>query len=314
MSDGFRKIAIGQVVSHIGSLASRLLARLVDRGDEYPNESHDFGLNEAPLEMNSEGDRTNGGQWTNLVAAYLVGPEFRGRYREELISLENDISIKDVKNFIRTRGGSQELSNLFRTRRRLLRVQEALSRFETGVTKWRDNERFDSRVTWLLPASVRARDAAFLVNALSATISGSSRSAISDLGEAAPDVDRWLPWLSLELVHKMRSMKAADLSFLRRVIIKAARDFDVPGDVFPWESEFSTNLSELPIHCLYQFEPTYRRALRTLNDLSKIKCLNVGHLAAFDPQAWNAVRTLDPSTWTGVARCLRDHGLQSHGA
>ena len=74
------------------------------------------------------------------------------------------------------------------------------------------------------------------------------------------------------------------------------------------DTRIPDDLEELPIHALYQFEPTYS-ALRTLNDLNAVYCSNVGHLAAFHPSAWNSVHIVEPGFWNQLARALSRYEL-----
>ena len=290
------------VVSRLISAILQILRALTPKGQgslPSPNASE---VVPAPPGANSVPSSRDGSPRADLYIPYLAGPEFRGRYREEVISLGKNVSLGALKNFIDTGCGPTEVSRVFNTKRRQLRARDAITRFEESLTIWRGVERFDSRVTWILPRPLRTRDLAPLLESIAEEFE-SLEGAPADWWGTVTGIDRWLPWLSLELVHKIRVMRPADLGFLRRVLIKATRDFGVATEVYPWTPGFPDGLAELPIHALYQFEPTYA-GLRTLNDLNAVYCQNVGHLAAFDPLAWNAIHILPPGFWVQLARAL----------
>ena len=303
----FNKRALSNVVAKLISRRPRILRQTTAGvAESLPSPSSNEIVRARP-ELNSGPRPDDGSRRADLCIPYLTGPEFRGRYREEVLLLEKSLSLEALKNFLETGCGHTDLSRVFSTKRRHLRVQEAIARFEESVTNWWGDERFDSRVTWILPRRVRTNDLALLLDSM-AEVFKTFDGTPANWQEAFPEIDRWLPWLSLELVHKIRSMKSGDISFLHRVLIKATRDFGVTTEVYPWTPGFPDGLAELPIHALYQFEPSYS-ALRILNDLKAVFCLNVGHLSAFHPLAWKAIHTAEPGFWLQLARAISHYDL-----
>ena len=173
---------------------------------------------------------------------------------------------------------------------------------ENSLANWRMGNKFDPRVTWIVPKTAQLDSKTLSIVLIRETLMDCEGNR-TDWDEILAEVDSWLPWLSLEIVNRVRMMKTSDLSLMNRVSLKMARDIRITSEVFPWSLEFPTALAELPIHVLYQFEPT-SRTMTTLNDLQAVYCQNVGHLAAFNPAAWRAIHELEPITWIKLARAL----------
>ena len=125
----------------------------------------------------------------------------------------------------------------------------------------------------------------------------------ADWREAFAELDLWMPFLSLELIQKLKSMKSADHGLIQRVLIRANREVGLSDEVMPWASDFPNELAALPLHWLYQFAPE-RRLLQSLDGLSSAHCTNVGHLVVFHPTAWNTVRGTASHFWTKLAVTL----------
>ena len=238
-------------------------------------------------------------EWSDLGVSYLAGPEFRGRYRDEVIGADGRLSIGMLKEFLSTGRGETELAQLFNTPRRRLRAKQAVARFEDMVIGWTEDRRHDPRVTWIVPDSMGSNDLSTELDSLSEFLQYPDGSAVY-WRDLSPGMDQWLPWLSLELVQRIHSMTSTDLGLLRRTLFKVGKELGLSEDLYPWTSEFPNNLAELPIYTLYQFEPT-TQALRILNTLTAVFCQNVGHLAAFDPLAWDAIHSLERGCWTRLA-------------
>ena len=246
--------------------------------------------------------------WRQYSLAFLTGPEFRGRYRDQLLELGQNFSIADAEHFLATSRGRPELASTFSTSSRRLRLQAALERFENGINKWRQGERRDPRMTWLTPietphpAFVAILDEADQIFQADGEISGSWRTF-------APKMDQWLLWLSIELVRTIHSMTSADLGFIRRCLVRLRLAWGITEELYPWTPGFSPHLAELPVHSLYHFEPT-ASGLRTLNALTSVFCWNVGHLVALDPEAWQVIHGLKLGVWSRLVTVLNESGSQ----
>lgn len=114
------------------------------------------------------------------------------------------------------------------------------------------------------------------------------------------DLDIWLPFLSLELIQKLKSTKSRTYGHLHRALIRANRQVGLSDDCMPWTRKFPSELASLPLLWLYQFDPN-DRFLRILTTLSSAQCTNVGHLVAFHPVAWQTIRRFEPQFWTRLA-------------
>lgn len=114
------------------------------------------------------------------------------------------------------------------------------------------------------------------------------------------DLDIWLPFLSLELIRRLKTMKSKTYGVLRRALIRTNRQTGLSDEVMPWTREFPTEIASLPLHWLYQFDPN-ASFLRILTTLSSVHCTNVGHLVAFHPVAWRTVRCFERKFWTRFA-------------
>ena len=120
------------------------------------------------------------------------------------------------------------------------------------------------------------------------------------------DLDIWLPLLSLELIQKLKSMNSKTFGMLHRALIRASRQAGLSDGLMPWTRQFPSDLASLPIHWLYQFDPT-SRFLRILTTLSSAHCTNVGHLVAFHPVSVDSIRRFDHKFWTRLTIMLQSH-------
>lgn len=255
----------------------------------------------------SEG--TSRADWGEYSSYLLLGPEFRGPYRDQIVEIGHEVSITSAKQFLASGMGVPKLVSTVNTPNRRARLQEALERFENGITKWRQGDRRNTRVTWIIPVEMHlgnletTLDRANQIFQIHGEISGNWRAF-------APNMEKWLPWLSLELVHRIYAMTSADLGFLRRCMVRLSRSCDIADELYPWTPGFSPQIAELPIHALFGFEPT-ATGLRTLNALSSVFCCNIGHLAAFDPEAWRVIHRLGHGVWSRLAVRLKGSGPKS---
>ena len=128
----------------------------------------------------------------------------------------------------------------------------------------------------------------------------------ADWREAFADLNLWMPFLSLEIIQKLKSMKSGDHGLIQRVLIRANREVGLSDEAMPWASDFPNELAALPLHWLYQFAPE-RRLLQNLDGLSSAHCTNIGHLVVFHPAAWNTIRDTASDFWTKLAICLSNH-------
>ena len=86
-------------------------------------------------------------------------------------------------------------------------------------------------------------------------------------GGVKPDVESWLPWISLSVVNCLRQWRRPLITALRRAIFKLANEFDPDGSGrYPWECELKREVRFIPIEAIYQYEPTTAilKAIKTL--------------------------------------------------
>jgi len=236
---------------------------------------------------------------SSFPAALIAGPELLGQVRSRVVSLQDRFSVSDVRTLIDTGVGHPQLADLFNSPDRLKHADTAINRLSAAVETWNSGQRRDPKVTWIVPD-------VFLTRELLPT-GDKERQFWAILGRAdhrllqslSPDsgAQRWLPFLSMELLYEMKRMRSGDRSILQKMMLKASRDaggIEVRG---PWEAKFPRHLSSQCVFSLYRFEPT-PRALALLTRLKAIHLSNVGHLTAFHPEAWHLVRSLDHEVWT----------------
>ena len=236
--------------------------------------------------------------------SFLLGPEFRGRYREQLTEISGQIPLQLVRDFLYNDVAPLNLTTVVNTPVRRLRLEEAIKRFESAIQQWREGKQQDPRVTWIAPWTDSNVTLAHRLNEINDIFEqiGQIKESVQ---RYAPEIAVWLPWMSMELVHTIRNMRATETGALRRSLIKMGRYFGKPDEVQPWTSSFDGRLAELPIHSLYQFEPT-SELLKTLTRLASVHCSNVGHLVAFHPEALQTIRTVQPRVWPRLALSLND--------
>ncbi len=126
-----------------------------------------------------------------------------------------------------------------------------------------------------------------------------------DWSQHFDDLDMWLPFLSLELIQRLKSMRSNTFGVLHRALIRSNRQAGLPDSLMPWSREFPAELASLPIHWLYQFEPK-SNFLRILTSLSSAHCTNIGHLVAFHPTSLNSIRRFDHKFWTRLTIALKN--------
>ena len=237
--------------------------------------------------------------WLEYKMSFLLGPEFRGQYRGQVVEIGDLFILRDVKEFLSSNNGPLQLAGTFNTRTRRLRLQQASNRFESTLLKWRNGQRHDPRVKWVMHDSPAATDPSYQfdeIDSILRSFGGNGEEWIQVLTR----MKEWLPWVSVELAHKIRAMTTAQMGLIRRSLSRANRYFGLQSGVYPWTPKFDEVLAELPIHSLYQFEPT-TLSLRTLNALQSVHCSNLGHLAAFHPGAWKMMHTCHPEVWSRLA-------------
>ena len=245
-----------------------------------------------------------GDELRNLRLSFLLGPEFRGQYRDQVMGIGHSFTIRDVDHFLSRSHQSLQLFATFNTRTRRTRLQQAVNRFDDAVLKWRDGRRRDTRVKWIAGHSLSAPDLSYYFKEID-SIFRSLGGIREDRPQLFVEIKQWLPWVSVELINKIRAMTAAEMGLVRRSLARAAQYLGLQSDMYPWTPGFDGNMAELPIHSLYQFEPT-TLALRTMNTLQSVHCSNLGHLAVFHPEAWKAIHALRPRVWSRLALALNE--------
>ena len=145
------------------------------------------------------------------------------------------------------------------------------------------------------------------------TIARDSRSVVEirraltkmDWRQHFDDLDIWMPFLSLELIQRLKSMKSTTFGALHRALIRSNRYAGLSDGMMPWSREFPAELASLPIHWLYQFDAN-SNFLKILNSLSSAHCTNIGHLVAFHPISLDSIRRFDRKFWTRLTIALKN--------
>ena len=119
------------------------------------------------------------------------------------------------------------------------------------------------------------------------------------------DLELWMPFLSLELIQRLKSMKSNTFGALHRALIKSNRHAGLSDRMMPWSREFPSELASLPIHWLYQFDAN-SNFLKILTSLSSAHCTNIGHLVAIHPASLNSIRRFDHKFWTRLTIALKN--------
>ena len=312
---------------------------------------------EAFLECSQPREATSGSQYAealeDLRISSLAGLGFTGKHQRRLVELGKKFSISTLNILLRSGVGPTELAQIFDTKGKVLRAENAIHRLQSTRELWTSKRRHDPRATWLLPpnllsASFSESDVLGILDRAIATCLGRlPMSEVEKLDFACKEIEAriltqarrgldgveevvslstdlssaretlrkadwrlnfyesnlWLPFLSLELIHRMKSMRSSDRGLIQRLLIRANREIGLSDEVMPWAPEFPEHLAALPVHWLYQFAPQ-RRLLQTLDVLSSAYCTNIGHLVAFHPTAWNTVRDVGSDSWTKLAITL----------
>jgi len=235
-------------------------------------------------------------QIDTLPIPFLCGPEFLGKQKERVLSLGKKFSVNDLKQLLHTGIGQARLADTFNTIGRIEQADEAVDRFSNAAITWETGERRDSRVTWIVPDEFMSSDLSIhpaggdlLLKVLR------NDNQLREL-ETNSGFQQWLPFLSLELMNVMISLRPDDLSVLQKMLLKASQYAKGSQVLGPWDSSFPQTLQSLCLYSLYQFEPT-SQALDLLMQLYGACCTNIGHLVAFHPEACRLSRELDSRFW-----------------
>jgi len=234
----------------------------------------------------------------SFPVASIAGPELLGQHRKRVVSLQDRFLVSDVRTLIDTGVGHPQLADLFNSSDRIKQADTAISRLSSAVESWNFGQRRNPKVTWIVPDAFLTRD--LVLNVENERhfweILEQGDASLRDSLNSDSMVLRWLPFLSMELVHEMKRLRSGDFSLLQKMMLKASRNaggLEVPG---PWDVKFPQNLASQCLVSLFQFEPT-PRALALLTRLKAIHLANVGHLTVFCPEAWRLVRTLNDDVW-----------------
>ena len=241
----------------------------------------------------------------SLPIPFICGPEFLGKQKERVLSLGKKYSVGDLRQLLHTGVGHSRLADVFATIFRIEQADQAIHRFSDAVKAWETRERRDPRITWIIPDGLVSSNLYIHPAAEDAILKVLQNHDVEQVRKLASTAgfQQWLPFLSLELITIMSSLRLGDFSVLEKMLLKASQYVRGKQVLGPWESDFPQVLQSFCLYSLYQFEPT-RQALDLLIRLKGIGCTNIGHLTAFHPEACRLVRELDSRSWTKLTIAL----------
>jgi hypothetical protein len=248
----------------------------------------------------------NGALLTDLVDEFVGGlplsslaaPVLTAGLRRASLEKERNVSLRSVRAFLS--GGSEtgDLQQIFNTTKRRDALADSLLLFDSRVYAWARGALWDPRFKWIAPPSLR--QPANVARRLRRTLE-SNAAGVALAGQAAVDV--WLPLSSIEGLIEVQRLRSADVSTLAIAIERGCRSLKVTARARPWDRRFPARVAALPLHWLYQHEPTARMDT-LIARLERGGCFNVGHLRILHPDAIVAARSHPMSYWISLRAAL----------
>ncbi len=251
----------------------------------------------------------------SLPLGALIGPEIPYRQQQLILELSRSVTLGDLRAFLTvvlTSKGARylklygALGEVFYSRRRQRHTKTALSRIDSMVSQWMEGDRRSTRVSWLIPDELLKKKLS--MDALSRQ---AIQNHVNKLGDTPllnrvkelKDGEKWLPFLSLELVLAIKRFSASDYYAFTTLVTKAVHKLTTLNIKGPWEDTFPNHLSTLPLYCIWHYDPKPRN-YQLITKLVAAHCTHLGHLAAFHPEALAAFRSLSKPHWTTITHLL----------
>jgi len=233
----------------------------------------------------------------SLPVSCLAAPIIKGDQRRLVLAFHDQYTVGDMLDFVRRKTRVGELAAVVKTEMYRERIIETIQRFENCVSAWELGVRKDDRVNWIIPPDMELNNDT-IYSAFSKCGVGSAQIA------ALHCVAWWLPWVSLEIIYFMKRIRNYDRVLIAKNLFKAGADL-LPKDSNNLLSPSSPGyINALPVFILFQYEPVSAHE-NLLKALTSTYCANIGHLAAFHPEAVDLVMKLDFRFWNKLATCFR---------
>ena len=206
-----------------------------------------------------------------LPCSSICGSNLPRALNDKLLRLRTQISLYDLNVFLCRGSPNARLASSFSDveRKSLLR---AFSIFDDAASISKRTHRVQSdTIPWVVPNELPGTE----------TVSSHYVSILHSLRVATDttdliELDHWLPWISLDIVSQLKAWPATRPNTIRRTIFRLSQHLDERTDAsYPWSQGFSEATAQLPIHALYQFDPSppIRDAIRTFTSIG-LSCIN----------------------------------------
>ena len=228
-----------------------------------------------------------------LPCSFICGFTLPPRLKRKLLKLSSDMSFYELyKHFVKRpqiARDQQSISIYFIANSDYERnlLADACTRFYQNMRRSRYSIRPDSnKLAWVVPSKLLDSEAHATVGMSYTDEPKFVEILTSNTSEdVMTECEEWLPWVSLGIVTLLRRWRAPRFNAICRAMFKLAKYVDEKtGVFFPWEPNFDTDTSHIPIQALYQFENT-RLMETSINVLTTLGLLSINHLRFLHPDA-----------------------------
>lgn len=233
----------------------------------------------------------------DLPVSTIIAPVFTPKQREFLLPVADYYNIGHLRRHLDGPDSSIFFTHHFRTNLQIQQLRTAIQQLEACINQWESGNRRDPTVSWIVPDDYVGELS--ITSCSKDTLCGCCKnsSELKELIESWSEPEKWLPFLSLELAHEIKRLTSNDIILLNKMLMKASKRFGGKEIKGPWLAGFPETLLPLSVYSLYRFSPN-SSSLNLLDRLHAAYCSNIGHLAAFHPEACSLIRSIDHQIWT----------------
>lgn len=206
-----------------------------------------------------------------LPCSSICGSNLSAPLNDKLLGLRLYISLYDLNVFLSRGSPNAQLASSFSDleRRSLL---GAFRSFDDAARNSKRTHRVQSdTIPWIVP-----NDLPGIETASSHYLPILRSLGVSTNATDSTELDRWLPWISLDIASQLNAWPATKSNTMRRTIFRLSQHLGACADAhYPWSQGFSETTAQIPMQALYQFNPSpaVRDAIRAFTSIG-LSCIN----------------------------------------